>query len=140
MNPSDVLKRPAIVLLCALMIGGGCTSTTQVKTGRHDQFRNSLVETCHLIQMSQFDRAKVSLSDSRSLAMNDRHISKVDDLQRILRGAESMHSGNPSSAAEVWLEIRDVNLKQQFVDLGIEKGIDLKAIADAGTRERRLKP
>ena len=140
MNPFDALKWPAIVFLFALLIGGGCTSTTQVKTGRHDQFRNSLVETCHLIQMSEFDRAKESLADSRSLAMNDRQLSKVDDLQRILQGAEAMHSGNPSFAADAWLGIRDVKLKQQFIDLGIGKGIDLKAIADAGTRERTMTP
>ena len=140
MNPFVALKRPAIVFLCALMIVGGCTSTTQVRTGRHDQFRNSLVETCQLIQMSEFDRAEVSLANSRTLAMNERQRSKMEDLQRILQGAQAMHSGNPSSAAEVWLEIQDVKLKQQFVDLGMEKGIDLKAVANARTRERSLTP
>ncbi|MBG84715.1 MAG: hypothetical protein CMJ40_09235 [Phycisphaerae bacterium] len=140
MNQLNAPKHLAIVLLCAVTICGGCGSTTQVRTGRHDQFRNALVETCHLIRMSEFERAQERLDDSRSLAMNDRQVEKVDDLQRVLQGSRAMDSGDPSSASDAWLAIRDVKLKQQFVDLSIEKGINLKALADSGITERGMKP
>ena len=140
MNPFDDLRWPAMFFICALMFCGGCAGTTHVKTGRHDQFRNSLVETCRLIQISEFDQARSHLLDARSLAMDNHQISKVGDLEGIIRGAEAMQSGNPSLAADCWLEIRDENLKRQLVDLGMRRGIDLRAIADAGTSGRKLTP
>lgn len=118
----------------------GCTSTTQVQAGRHDQFRNALVDTCRLIQKSEFDQARSRLSASRSLAMDSQQRAKVDDLERMISGAEAMHSGIPSSAADSWLAIDNVDLKQQVVDLNMSRGIDLNAMASDEDHVQEKKP
>ena len=140
MNTLKASRNTAFVLLCVLAICMGCASTTQVGRGRHDQFRDSLVESCRLIQSSEFERAQRQLDHSRSLAMDDHQLAKVEDLQRILQGSQAMDEGDPSSAADAWLTVRDVGLKRQLVDLGVQKGIDLRALAEVAGHEGGMKP
>jgi hypothetical protein len=118
---------------------GGCASITQVEAGRHDRFRNALVESCRSIKTSDFPAARGHLLQAGSLARGDEQIAKVTDLKLICVGAEAMNSGRPVQAADSWLAIQNPSLKNQLVGLAHEEGIDLIVLAATRQPDQEVK-
>jgi hypothetical protein len=129
-----------VLTMGAAGILGGCASVTQVEAGRHDRFRNALVESCRSIKTSDFPAARGHLRQASSLARGDEQIAKVTDLKLVCRGAEAMNSGRPADAADSWLAIQDSSVKNQLVGLANEEGIDLVVLATARQASEEVKP
>ena len=118
-----------IALASLLSLAPGCASTTQVKAGAHDQFRNALVESCRAVNMGELHAAELHLSEARALATSPQHAAKVADMELVLSGAQAMNNGHPREAARAWLAIRDRSLKNQVISLAEDEGIDLFVLA-----------
>ncbi|MEE2907874.1 MAG: hypothetical protein VX527_08585 [Planctomycetota bacterium] len=126
-----MLRTWILSVACSVSLLGGCVSVTHVQAGRHDQFRNALVDSCRSIQASDFHAARDHLDDAQSLARGPEQAAKVVDLGLMLDGAESLHEGRPQEAANSWLSIRDRSLKGQVIALADAQGIDIYAISQA---------
>ncbi|MCH2134235.1 MAG: hypothetical protein MK116_10835 [Phycisphaerales bacterium] len=124
-----------LIFLAAGCLLAGCASTTHVKAGQHDQFRDALVDSCRAIQASDFAAARRHLDHANDLTGDLEQAGKVADLELVLVGAEAMNSGQPEVAARSWLAIRDRSLKQQLVALARAEGIDIVALSAASSQE-----
>ena len=126
------MNRCLILLVSALLVplGSGCATTTQIKAGAHDQFRNALVESCSAANDGDLVTAQAHLDVARGLAKNAKHAAKVDDLQRVIGGAAAMNAGRPQEAARSWLAIQDRRLRKQMVSMASQEGLDLQTLAD----------
>ena len=118
-----------VLTLCAAGTLCGCASVTQVEAGRHDRFRNALVESCRSIKASDFQAARGHLRQASTLANGHEQTAKVTDLRLVCNGAEALNAGRPREAASSWLAIQDRSLKNQLVGLAHEEGIDLMMLA-----------
>ncbi|MDG2423379.1 MAG: hypothetical protein P8M22_05315 [Phycisphaerales bacterium] len=131
-----MVRRLILTLACSLSLLSGCASVTHVQAGRHDQFRNALVDSCHSIQISEFQTARRQLDQARNLAQGQQQRQKVMDLEHMLDGAKALHDGHPRKAATAWLAIRNTALRQQVVGLADAEGINLIALAEDGSIEK----
>ena len=129
-----------VLTLCAASTLCGCASVTQVEAGRHDRFRNALVESCRSIKAGDFQAARGHLRQASSLARGNEQSAKIADLELVCQGAEALHAGRPGEAAASWLAIQDIQLKNQLIELAREEGINLMVLASNRHSDEGVNP